>query len=72
MNNNVTDWIQLIHSENIGPITFFQLQQRYGSVSAALDALPHIAARGGKKDFRIFPKDEAEKTLEKAIKLLCF
>ena len=30
------DWLRLIRSENIGPITFYQLLQRYGSLDAAL------------------------------------
>ncbi len=42
------DWLRLIRSENIGPITFYQLLQRYGSATAALDALPELARRGGR------------------------
>ena len=32
------DWLRLIRSENVGPITFFHLLQYYGSAGAALDA----------------------------------
>ncbi|HXE17284.1 MAG TPA: DNA-processing protein DprA [Stellaceae bacterium] len=42
------DWLRLIRTENIGPITFYQLLQRYGSATAALDALPDLAKRGGR------------------------
>jgi DNA processing protein len=41
------DWLRLIRSDNVGPHTFHQLVQRYGSVRAALDALPELARRGG-------------------------
>lgn len=34
------DWLRLIRSENVGPISFFQLLRRYGTAAAALDALP--------------------------------
>ncbi|MBI3451585.1 MAG: DNA-protecting protein DprA, partial [Rhodospirillales bacterium] len=37
------DWLRLIRSENIGPITFFQLLRRFGSATAALAALPDLA-----------------------------
>ena len=42
------DWLRLIRSENVGPITFFQLLRRFGSAAAALDALPALAQRGGR------------------------
>jgi DNA processing protein len=42
------DWLRLIRSENIGPITFYQLLARYGSATAALEALPDLARRGGR------------------------
>ncbi len=42
-------WLRLIRTDNIGPITFYQLIERYGSASAALDALPELSKRGGRK-----------------------
>ena len=39
--------LRLIRSDNIGPVTYFQLLARFGSAQAALDALPDLAARGG-------------------------
>jgi DNA processing protein len=42
------DWLRLIRSENIGPVTFYQLLARYGSATAALEALPDLARRGGR------------------------
>ena len=43
------DWLRLSRSENIGPITFFQLIRRFGAAAAALDAVPDLARRGGRK-----------------------
>ena len=41
-------WLRLIRSENVGPVTFFQLLERLGSAGAALAALPELARRGGR------------------------
>src|SRR5258708_22709042 len=43
------DWLRLIRSENVGPVTFYQLLARFGSAAAALDALPEIARSGGRR-----------------------
>ncbi len=43
------DWLRLIRSENVGPITFFALLQRFGSAAAALDALPGLSRQGGRR-----------------------
>ena len=40
--------LRLIRSENVGPITFKQLLDRYGSGTAALEILPKLAQRGGR------------------------
>ncbi len=59
------DWIRLIRSERIGPITFHQLIARYGDAASALEALPGLARRGGRRsDLRICPVDQAEQELE--------
>lgn len=42
------DWLRLIRTEHIGPITFSDLLDRYGDAGAALDALPELARRGGR------------------------
>ena len=46
-------WIRLARTENVGPITFRQLLGRFGSPAKALEALPDLAKRGGKKSFTI-------------------
>ena len=54
-------WLRLIRSENVGPVTFRQLLRRYGTAERALEALPGLARRGGRRShLRIFPQDEAE------------
>jgi len=40
-------WLRLIRSDNVGPITFRQLVNHFGSATAALEALPELARRGG-------------------------
>jgi DNA processing protein len=42
------DYLRLIRTEHVGPVTFFQLLERFGSAGAALDALPDLARRGGR------------------------
>lgn len=43
------DRLRLIRTENVGPVTFRQLLARYRSASAALEALPELARRGGRR-----------------------
>jgi DNA processing protein len=42
------DWLKLARTENVGPITFDQLLQRFGTAARALEALPDLAKRGGR------------------------
>lgn len=42
-------WLRLSRTTSIGPVTFFQLLSRFGSASAALDALPELARKAGRK-----------------------
>ena len=61
------DWLRLSRSENVGPVLFYQLINRYGSASAALAALPELALRGGRKrPPRIYPRERAEADMEAA------
>lgn len=66
--NKIHDYIQLINSANIGPVTFYKLLRQYGSAEAALAALP--AGR------RTFSRSAAQKEFELArrqnIRLLAF
>ncbi len=56
--------LRLARSENVGPITFRHLLERYGSGEAALAALPELARRGGRRrPIRICPAGAAEDEL---------
>ncbi|MEA3050949.1 MAG: processing protein [Sphingomonadales bacterium] len=61
--------LRLIRSENIGPITYFQLLARFGSASAALAAIPDLAARGGGRAPRIATRAAVEREIETVAKL---
>ena len=39
--------LRLIRTPSVGPVTYYQLLQRFGSPQAALDAVPDLARRGG-------------------------
>ncbi len=53
------DWLQLIRTENIGPITFHRLVARFGAPREALDALPRLAQKAGRKTPLVAPHREA-------------
>lgn len=58
------DRLRLIRTENVGPVTFRHLLARYRSAAAALEALPELARRGGRRrDLRIPDRGEAEREL---------
>lgn len=63
------DWLRLSRTENVGPITFRQLVRRFGSARAALDALPAIVQRGGKKSFKIPTASECEDEIARTKKI---
>ena len=61
------DWLQLSRSENVGPVLFFQLVNRFGSAAAALEALPDISRRAGRREpVRIYPRERAMADMERA------
>lgn len=43
-----TAWLRLVRTDNVGPATFRQLLNRFGSAEAALEALPALVQRSGK------------------------
>jgi DNA processing protein len=64
------DRLRLIRTEHVGPVTFFQLLERFGSAGAALNALPDLARRGGRsKPPRIPTAAAAEGEIAAGIKL---
>lgn len=57
-------WLRLIRSENVGPVTFRALINRYGSASRALEELPELARKGGARGaVRIPTRQEAEREM---------
>ncbi len=58
------DWVRLIRSENVGPVTFRELVARFGTATAALEALPELARKGGRRNGLLIPsRAEAEREL---------
>lgn len=56
------DRVRLIRTENVGPVTFLRLLERFGTAGAALSALPDLAKRGGRQaPLRTPPKAEVER-----------
>lgn len=68
--NDIIDCIQLINSDNIGPVTFYKLLEIHKTPRAALEALPAY------KKFGLYPRSKAELELkraeEKRIRILTF
>jgi DNA processing protein len=59
------DVLRLIRTLNVGPVTFFQLMQRFGTASAALDALPDLSLRGGRRSaLTACPAEQAEREIK--------
>ena len=56
--------LRLIRSDNIGPVTYFQLLARFGSAGAALDAIPDLAARGGGRAPKLVARGLVEREME--------
>ncbi|HEX9931869.1 MAG TPA: DNA-processing protein DprA [Allosphingosinicella sp.] len=61
--------LRLIRSENIGPVTYFQLLARFGSAQSAIDAIPDLAARGGGRAPRLVPRSQVEREIEQVERL---
>ena len=56
------DWLRLIRTENVGPVTFARLMERFDTPGQAIQALPELAKRGGRKaPLRVASRAEAER-----------
>ncbi len=66
----IIDILQLINSENLGPVTFYKLWNKYGSAAAALEAA------SGLKKVRLFPREKVlamlDEISDKGIRLISF
>ncbi len=58
------DWLRLIRSERVGPRTFRALVNQFGGAGPALDALPDLARRTGRRTIRVASRAEAEGEME--------
>lgn len=57
-------WLRLIRSDNVGPATFRDLINHFGSAETALEMLPELSRRGGStRAIRVASLAEAEKEL---------
>jgi DNA processing protein len=60
-------WLRLIRTPNVGPATFRDLINRFGSAETALEMLPELMANGGaQRSLRISSQNEAEAEMETA------
>lgn len=60
-------WLRLIRSDNVGPATFRDLINHFGTAETALAMLPELSRRGGStRAIRIATEAEAEQELETA------
>ena len=58
---DATDRLRLARAEGVGPVAYRRLMARYGSATAALDALPRLAIAGGRASAPTVPTpNEAE------------
>ncbi|MEW5424977.1 DNA-processing protein DprA [Amorphus sp. 3PC139-8] len=63
-------WLRLIRSERVGPTTFRELLNHYGTAAAALEALPDLSRRGGGvRGIKIASRPEAERELDALTRL---
>ncbi len=61
--------LRLIRSDNIGPVTYFQLLARFGSAAAAIEAIPDLAARGGGRAPKLAARAAVEREVERVAEL---
>jgi DNA processing protein len=61
------NWLRLSQTENVGPATFQQLIAAYKTATAAIEALPTLSARGGRrKPLSVMPSANAQELMDRA------
>ena len=61
--------LRLIRTPGVGPVTYRQLLQRFGTAQAAIDALPMLARRGGGAAPKIADEAAARREIAQVAKL---
>jgi len=56
--------LRLMRTPTVGPVTYAQLLARFGTATAALDAIPDLARRGGGKPPVVPPRAAIEREVE--------
>ena len=69
MIEDLIDRLRLLRTQGIGPVTFRQLIVRFGTPTAALQAIPDLARRGGGRTPAICTRDQAEREIASAAKV---
>ena len=60
------DWLRLIRTPNIGALTFYRVMERFGGdAAAALEGLPDLAAKAGRKAYHLCPISKAEEEIDR-------
>ncbi|RJY08671.1 DNA-processing protein DprA [Aurantiacibacter aquimixticola] len=60
--------IRLLRSAHIGPVIYAQLLARFRTAQEAIEALPDLAKRGAKRDYRPAPRERIEREVTAARK----
>ncbi|MEM0921947.1 MAG: DNA-processing protein DprA [Pseudomonadota bacterium] len=56
--------LRLARSQNVGPRSYAELLRRFGGARRALDALPQLALRGGRRGYVPCPQDQVDREME--------
>lgn len=69
-NTELSDWLRLSLSENVGPATFRQLLAFFGNAKEALAHIGELAKRGGgKREIKVASEKQAEAQMKRAEKV---
>ena len=55
LRDDPADWLRLVRSRKVGPVTFHRLIEEHGSVTEALRVLPEIARAAGVENYEACP-----------------
>jgi DNA processing protein len=61
--DDLADRLRLLRTPGIGPVTYRQLIARFGTATAALEAVPDLARRGGGKPPALRTRQDAEREI---------